>query len=306
MFRFITHSSPYHCDETCGTAFLEIALDAECQEVDVSFKPSNIDPKNLKIPLVRVNKIDDIDVSDSGFVDIVYDVGYGKFDHHQKDKKIRSNGVPYAAFGLLWAEYAERYLGLDSEMVKMADEDFVQYIDRTDNFGQAKSPNPLATLVSANCQAEIPFLETVHMIKPMLKSLIDQYKKLSDQRAEVLSIIRDNPRGNSKRIFLGGDNHYDGRVFRGTEVKFVTGPSNRGPGVVLRSLDSEHFPIVDVEGITPSFIHTGRFTATYATEEDASKVAAESLKSAEKGENVTTSDAFTTLAYQKLNLKRID
>src|SRR5450756_919873 len=37
-----------------------------------------------------------------GFDGIVFDIGFGKFDHHQKDARIRENGVPYAAFGLLW------------------------------------------------------------------------------------------------------------------------------------------------------------------------------------------------------------
>ena len=36
------------------------------------------------------------------FDGIVYDVGGGMFDHHSEPRECRPNGVPYAAFGLLW------------------------------------------------------------------------------------------------------------------------------------------------------------------------------------------------------------
>ena len=36
------------------------------------------------------------------FDGIVYDVGGGMFDHHQEPRETRPNGVPYAAFGLLF------------------------------------------------------------------------------------------------------------------------------------------------------------------------------------------------------------
>lgn len=38
---------------------------------------------------------------------IMYDIGGGCFDHHQKDRRIRENRIPYAAFGLLWEKFGE-------------------------------------------------------------------------------------------------------------------------------------------------------------------------------------------------------
>ena len=32
-------------------------------------------------------------------------------DHHQKDSRVRENGIPYAAFGLLWEELGTEILG---------------------------------------------------------------------------------------------------------------------------------------------------------------------------------------------------
>ena len=45
------------------------------------------------------------------FDGIVFDIGRGRYDHHQKDSRVRENGVPYAAFGLLWEELGEAILG---------------------------------------------------------------------------------------------------------------------------------------------------------------------------------------------------
>ncbi len=42
---------------------------------------------------------------------IVFDIGRGAYDHHQKDSRVRENGIPYAAFGLLWEELGTEILG---------------------------------------------------------------------------------------------------------------------------------------------------------------------------------------------------
>ena len=277
MIRFITHSGTYHADDVLSTALLELITGFEAVDTSKPGYNPEVDSEG-KVELLRVNKIEDVKVK---LIDFVYDIGGGRFDHHQKDKKVRSNGIPYAAFGLLWAEYVEQELELHPDMVQLMDEEFVQYIDQTDNFGQAKYPNPLSALISANFQAGVPFLDTVHMVKPMLENLIAQYKELSEQKKNIEAF------DGISHIFQNLKKHYDSRAFKGTSFKFVIGPSNRGDGVVLRSLDSDNYPIVDVEGVTPIFIHTGRFTATYNNVEDAYRVAADSIKAAEKeGEQI--------------------
>ena len=45
------------------------------------------------------------------FTGIVFDVGGGAFDHHGNEEKKRENGVPYAAFGLLWQQLGTAVLG---------------------------------------------------------------------------------------------------------------------------------------------------------------------------------------------------
>ena len=45
------------------------------------------------------------------FEGIVFDIGRGQYDHHQKDSRIRENGVAYAALGLLWEALGAEILG---------------------------------------------------------------------------------------------------------------------------------------------------------------------------------------------------
>lgn len=244
--RFVTHAGMYHADDVLSACLLTLVFGYH--------------------KVIRTT--DDIVIEDD---DIIFDVGGGKFDHHQINAEVRDNGIPYAAFGLLWREFSPK-LGLHPWTVKLMDEEFVQMIDETDNRGQAKCPNTLSALVSSCFKAGRTFEEVVDILLPMLDDLIKTYRDLSDQRREVESSIDD-----STSVFNGKTRHYDGRVFEGTKVKFVLGPSLRGPGVVLRSLDSSNYPIVDVDGVEPSFIHKGRFTATYFTEEDALAAANASL-----------------------------
>ena len=47
---------------------------------------------NPEIRIIRGNKVPE------DFDGIVFDIGRGRYDHHQKDSRIRENGIPYAAF----------------------------------------------------------------------------------------------------------------------------------------------------------------------------------------------------------------
>ena len=84
--KFITHSGTMHADEVFATAFLDLYFE------DVPLIRRNEVPNNIK---------DDV---------IIYDIGKGKFDHHQMDARIRENGIKYSSFGLLFEEYGLKYL----------------------------------------------------------------------------------------------------------------------------------------------------------------------------------------------------
>ena len=71
-----THGGKFHADDVFSTALLQI------------LRPDIQVTRGFVVP-------DDFD-------GIVYDVGGGMFDHHSEPRECRPNGVPYAAFGLLW------------------------------------------------------------------------------------------------------------------------------------------------------------------------------------------------------------
>lgn len=114
--RGFTHGCKFHSDDVFATAFLRILN----PDIEVE--------RGLQVP--------------DHFDGIVYDIGRGRFDHHQEDKEIRGNGCPYAAFGLIWREYGERLVG-PVEAARF-DEKFVQPLDRSDNTGCA---NVLADII---------------------------------------------------------------------------------------------------------------------------------------------------------------
>lgn len=103
-----THSGKFHADDVFSSALLLYL--------------------NPEITILRGNRVPD------DFDGIVFDIGRGKYDHHQKDSRIRENGVPYAAFGLLWEELGPEILG--EELAQKFDEAFVQPLDNNDNTGE--------------------------------------------------------------------------------------------------------------------------------------------------------------------------
>ena len=111
----MTHGGKFHADDVFSTALLRL------------LRPDIRVRRGLRVP--------------EGFEGLVYDIGGGRFDHHQQGAPVRANGVPYAAFGLLWREYGPLVLakGIPPEAVAEEaarfDEKFVQPLDRDDNTG---------------------------------------------------------------------------------------------------------------------------------------------------------------------------
>lgn len=115
--KAITHAGKFHADDIFSAALLRI-LNPDIQFERVLSVPENFDG-------------------------IVFDIGWGKFDHHQSGAPVRENGVPYAAFGLLWKEYGSFLLGEEADSF---DEHFIQPLDLEDNTGCG---HPLASAIGA-------------------------------------------------------------------------------------------------------------------------------------------------------------
>ena len=116
--RGFTHGGKFHADDVFSTALLK------------SLRPDIKITRGFTVP--------------DNFDGIVYDVGFGMFDHHSEPRETRPNGVPYAAFGLLWRVLGPGLVG--EHQARLLDENFIQPLDLNDNTGE---PNSLADAIGS-------------------------------------------------------------------------------------------------------------------------------------------------------------
>lgn len=111
----VTHSGCFHIDDVISTIFLSKIIE--------------------KVVLIRIPSTENIDLKNK----MVYDIGFGEFDHHQKNRNgKRKNGIYYSSIGLLWRKFGKKYLkSLQVKSVEKTfeymDKELIQYIDATDN-----------------------------------------------------------------------------------------------------------------------------------------------------------------------------
>ncbi len=111
----ITHQGTMHADEVTAAAFLELLYD-------------NIVIMRTSEEILPARRADSI----------VFDIGKGEYDHHQKEAKIRANGIKYSAFGLLWQDRGRQllekmHISEIDDVFSYIDKDFVEAIDAIDN-----------------------------------------------------------------------------------------------------------------------------------------------------------------------------
>jgi len=110
----VTHDGTFHADDIFSTAVFYI-----------------INNGNIKIIRTRDQKV---------FLkaNYLYDVGeeynpdLNKFDHHQNGSPLRENGIPYAAFGLIWKKYGEQ-ICWSKNVADKIEKKIVLPIDMSDN-----------------------------------------------------------------------------------------------------------------------------------------------------------------------------
>ncbi len=190
----VTHNGAFHTDDLFATAILSI-----------------LNNGNIKIIRTRDPKI-----FETG--NYVYDVGgvndpeKNRFDHHQKGGGgVRENGIPYAAFGLVWKKYGEQICG-SKEVADKIDNKIVQSIDATDEGFDILIPkikNVFPYNVEAIFLSVIPtwkeenkdideiFENQVEKVVELLKREI---KIAKDDIEGIEALIGDYNKSNDKRI----------------------------------------------------------------------------------------------------------
>lgn len=223
----ITHSGKFHVDDVISTIFL-----SKLKE---------------NIILIRVPTVKNINIENK----IVYDIGLGEFDHHQKNRNgQRKNGIYYSSIGLLWNKFGKRYL--ESLKVKNIDKTFqyiddelIQYIDATDNMQIEYLENKISPDFIKLCNPE--WNENISEDEAFINALklADEfwniYIKHSIAEVEAIDTIL-NKISKSKECYVVFDSEIPYRkaikLYNGNKVKYIILKSRRD-GYEIRTLTDE-------------------------------------------------------------------
>lgn len=227
-----THGGKFHADDVFSTALLLIL------NPEYTYERGMTPPKD--------------------FDGIVYDIGLGVFDHHQADRRVRENGIPYAAFGLLWEAFGARLL---PSMWKGFDKDFIQPLDLSDNTGV---PNALADAIDyfnpawdVSAPVNSGFPEAVELAKQVLERAIKRYESMERAKEHVEEALRQ-----AQDHILILPTHMPWKNFITADIDFVVYPSTRG-GYNAQAID------LDIEAGT----HRCEFPSEWYGHSDAELVA---------------------------------
>lgn len=204
----LTHGGKFHADDVFSGAFLRL------------IRPNLRIQRAFQVP--------------EGYSGLVFDLGWGPFDHHQQGAPVRENGIPYAAFGLLWKELGAEFLrsrlpAEDAEReARFFDESFVQPLDLDDNTGCG---TPLASVIAdfnppwdSTESPDDAYEEAVCFAKRLLE------KRFSSLFAicRASSLVRPALAAMQDHIVILDTYCPWKQVLAGTDAWFVVYPSQRG------------------------------------------------------------------------------
>lgn len=200
-----THNGIFHADDVCSSALLEIVF-----------------------PGIKIMRVPNVPED----AELAFDIGYGKFDHHQDTVEVRPDGTKYAAFGLLWREIGPTILPLES--VKFFDDVFVKQIDYTDNTGY---PNPFSSVIKAfnpswedESKVDEKFREAVEFAKQSIIKQFDRYKSARSADNLVKDMMSDKDNFPTPHVLLMEQYMPYHKHVVPSDIYYVVYPSNRNPG----------------------------------------------------------------------------
>lgn len=219
--EFVTHSGTMHADEIFATAFLDLYYG------DITVFRTTSVPTDLKKNV------------------IVYDIGRGKYDHHQEDAKKRDNGITYCSFGLLWQDFGRDFLKKRNienieDVFTAFDKDFIEAIDADDNgvFPKIDAPYKVKTLSEViklfNPGYKSGQDETIQFAKAVsfAKNIIEE--ELISVTGKVIAkqqVLKSLEKKENHTLFLEEYMPYEQTILQeesANDIYFVVYPSNRG------------------------------------------------------------------------------
>lgn len=283
----MTHAGRFHADDVFSAALLKIVK-----------------------PEVKVKRVMHVPEDFDG---IAFDIGGGRYDHHQKGAEVRESGYAYAAFGLLWRDLGPKLVG--REMAEKFDKRFVEPLDINDTTG---AYHPLARVIGnmnpiwdEEADIDVCFERAVALAKVILE---DEFRVIAGiQRANHIVEEALEKNSNHGVLILDRGLPWKEPVVAHKDIDYVVYPSERGGynGQVVerREADGEeatglYFPeqwagesaenLRKMTGVEDfNFCHAGRFLISASTLESALKLCEMSKKIAKEEENASDTEIET-------------
>ena len=215
----ITHGGVFHADEVMATVILSKVM----EEVRVC--------RTFKVPEDIAEDV------------VVYDIGYGELDHHQKGGNgARENEVPYAACGLVWKKYGMKVCEGSEKVWDIIDRTLIQGIDATDNGAMPRVDYPTQTMTisaivsgfnpnwDSNDDPDSCFMKAFALAEQVFDNCLERAKGLV-KADEIVEEAIGKSEGNI--MVLDQFVPWDMPIFnseneKAADIQFVVFPSNRG------------------------------------------------------------------------------
>lgn len=256
----LTHSGKFHADDVFSAALLKIIYP------DITIQRRNSVPKD--------------------YGGLVFDIGHGKYDHHQVGSPIRDNGIPYAAFGLLWNTYGETILS--KREAKEFDEDFVQPLDLNDNTGVENMLSDVIKSFNPVWNSENDSQKAFDNACSIAKTIIEkQFEKLISESKALEYIGQALDEATNGIMVLDKYVPWE-KAIKDSKIKYVIFPSLRCGYNIQAVSEKYNFPefwrglnedeLVDLTEIPSiTFCHKSGFLCSTNSLEDAKQLCVKSL-----------------------------
>ena len=211
----ITHDGKFHADDVFAVSALAL-----------------LEPE-AKVVRTRDSK----QISEGDFVvDVggVYEPEANRFDHHQQNGAgVRGNGIPYAAFGLVWKNFGEKICG-SAEVASRVEEVLVVPIDANDNGIDLSTPrfagislysvsdavrSFIPTFEEKGVSQDERFLEVSRFAKRILEREIERAKALVRGVEKVRASYASSP--DKRLVVLDSDYSWKDTLAGFTEPIYV-------------------------------------------------------------------------------------
>ena len=262
MKRIIVHSGVFHAD------------DCMCVAIAKTINPDVI------VERKTLQQITEDDKNDPET--IIADIGYGEFDHHQPDAKLREDGNKYAACGLMFEKF-KLELFPDEASAELFRNRYIIPIEDADN---GISSNPLSYVIidfrpdalnTSGVDMMYKFNEAVDFIQKILERAIDQAKAATKAKKKIKFLEESAING-----LLVTEEYFPTPLLIDSSITLEVSPSLRG-GYQLCTVKVAEGSFIDKlilpeewltnkpEGCT--FVHQNRFIASFDDKESAVKAA---------------------------------